>query len=177
MKIDFYKCESNLNDFILIENKNLKLLKKDKLSNQPEAEPNLSYSRDNPIIYSRKGYLTNIESKIAQYLTNRKAGIGGDGVIIFSKINQKTIKIYVINKDGTYPEMCINGLFSATAFTKNIYGFVDCFIYYNIIQQYRRLINWPVLLHPFYLANVPNMLHFVHVALQEVYAQIFQFFQ
>lgn len=89
MIIDFWKCESNHNDFILIEKNSIKDLKRTKLS------------------------------QIARLLTDRRGGIGSDGFIIFER--KQDINIYVVNRDGTYPEMCINGIFSSLIYAKELY--------------------------------------------------------
>lgn len=56
-------------------------------------------------------------SKIAQFLCERKTGIGADGVLVIEKSKTADFRMRVFNADGSEAEMCGNGLRCAVLFS------------------------------------------------------------
>ncbi|WP_244835338.1 diaminopimelate epimerase [Clostridium sp. BJN0001] len=50
------------------------------------------------------------ETELAVKLCNRHYGIGGDGLIIVRKSDKADARMIIINKDGSYANMCGNGI-------------------------------------------------------------------
>lgn len=63
-------------------------------------------------------YLSN-KSNLAQILSNRHFGIGGDGVIFISPSSIADFKMEIYNADGSFAEMCGNGIRCAAVFARN----------------------------------------------------------
>lgn len=57
-------------------------------------------------------------SKLAEVLSDRHFGIGGDGVIFISESDKADFKMRIFNADGSEAEMCGNGI---RAFAKYLY--------------------------------------------------------
>lgn len=73
---------------------------------------------DFPVIEDLENQLCGQESKLAIKLCDRRFGIGGDGVLIVRKSNVADIRMVIINADGSYAEMCGNGI---RCFAKYVY--------------------------------------------------------
>lgn len=55
---------------------------------------------------------------LAEFLCNRKFGVGADGILIIEKSNIADFKMRIFNKDGSEAEMCGNGI---RCFAKYVY--------------------------------------------------------
>ncbi|MCY6370337.1 diaminopimelate epimerase [Clostridium ganghwense] len=64
------------------------------------------------------------EQEIAKKLCHRRYGIGGDGILIVRKSEIADIQMVIFNADGSYAEMCGNGI---RCFAKYVYhkGIID----------------------------------------------------
>ncbi|MCY6483734.1 diaminopimelate epimerase [Clostridium aestuarii] len=62
------------------------------------------------------------ESELSKKLCHRRFGIGGDGVLVVRKSNIADVKMEIINSDGSYAEMCGNGIrcFARYVYDKSI---------------------------------------------------------
>ncbi|MCY6959653.1 diaminopimelate epimerase [Clostridium brassicae] len=58
------------------------------------------------------------ESEIAEKLCNRRFGIGADGILLVRKSDIADVQMVIINADGSYAEMCGNGI---RCFAKYVY--------------------------------------------------------
>lgn len=74
------------------------------------------------IIEDMESSLTLEESNLAKKLCHRRFGIGADGLILVKKSNIAQIKMVIINSDGSYANMCGNGIrcFAKYVYERNI---------------------------------------------------------
>ncbi|MDD9301258.1 MAG: diaminopimelate epimerase [Desulfobacter sp.] len=80
MEIEFWKMEGLGNDFIMMDDRDEKIMGQ------------ISYS------------------DLAIRLCDRHFGIGGDGIILAKHSDTHDIRFVIINSDGTEPQMCGNGM-------------------------------------------------------------------
>lgn len=95
-KVEFYKLQASGNDFILLDNLNVK--------NKPSA----TFYR-----------------KFAKKYCSRKLGIGADGLLVIEPSKKASFKMRIFNADGSEARMCGNGacsvgLWAHTRKKKNI---------------------------------------------------------
>lgn len=70
------------------------------------------------VIDDRENKFLGNESEIAKILCNRHFGIGADGILLIRNAANADIEMVIINADGSYAEMCGNGI---RCFSKYIY--------------------------------------------------------
>lgn len=70
------------------------------------------------VIEDLKYELDKREAEIAKKLCHRHFGIGADGILLVKKSDIAHIKMVIINADGSYAEMCGNGI---RCFAKYVY--------------------------------------------------------
>ncbi|MCK9594235.1 MAG: diaminopimelate epimerase [Candidatus Omnitrophica bacterium] len=97
-KIDFTKLVGAGNDFVLIDNRRLKIYLKQKLS------------------------------ALAKEMCDRKFGIGADGLLIWDNVKGAAARMRIFNSDGSEAEMCGNGgRCFALYVSRKIKGIKSCF--------------------------------------------------
>ncbi|WP_461204338.1 diaminopimelate epimerase [Clostridium sp. DL1XJH146] len=74
------------------------------------------------IIEDLENKLVGIESSIAKKVCHRRFGVGADGILIVRKSNIANIKMVIVNSDGSFAEMCGNGIrcFAKYVFEKKL---------------------------------------------------------
>lgn len=60
-------------------------------------------------------------------MCDRRRGIGADGVLMISQIESRTVRMIIVNADGSRPEMCGNGVRCVARHMVEQFNFPDAF--------------------------------------------------
>ena len=77
----------------------------------------------NDYVYVAKSQITtNDLSSLAKKVSNRRFGVGSDGLIVIDKIDSKTISMQMFNSDGSEGKTCGNGVRCSAFFAQKYLG-------------------------------------------------------
>ncbi len=81
------------------------------------------------IIEDLENKLAGRESELAKKVCHRRFGVGADGILLVRKSNIANIRMVIVNSDGSFAEMCGNGIrcFAKYVFEKKLVdnGIID----------------------------------------------------